>query len=127
MKLPFSAPLFIGCAAAVLTLGACANQPNNVAKRGTSATGAAHPGTIPTRNGQDSQSVAGNEVGGANGQEYRVVTGSNIPRVYNRRGYSTDSADPVEIYDENDIRFRSQTDTGNVLRTIPSATVSGPP
>ena len=55
------------------------------------------------------------------------MTGSNIPRAYNRRGYSTDSADPVEIYDENDVRFRSQTDAGNALRTIPSVAVSGTP
>ena len=61
---------------------------------------------IPTRDDRASQETKGNVVGGANGPEYRVRTGSNLPEHYNRRGYSTDSRDNSTIYDKNDIRLQ---------------------
>ena len=83
-------------------------------------------GKIPTIDGNHSTAAVGREVGGANGQETRVPTGSHIPQTYQRRGYTTDRADNSFIYDQNDIRLRSTNNTADSLRSVPGITVRGP-
>lgn len=92
-----------------------------------------HPATkvkgsniIPTRDDRNSQEVLGHDLGGANGPEYRVPTGSNIPKRYNRRGYTTDSDQNSFIIDKNDQRLRSHDNVGEAVRSIPGVNVSGP-
>ena len=80
---------------------------------------------IPTRDGRNSQSTEGSAGGVANGPEYRVPTGSQIPRHYNRRGTTTDSFGDTTIIDQNDQRFQEQNTVGGVLRTVPSLQVGG--
>ena len=87
----------------------------------------AHPGTtaIPTRDDRSSQETKGHVVGGANGPEYRVRTGSNIPEHYNRKGYSTDSRDNEFLYDKNDIRIQRSNNVADQLRDVPGVTIRG--
>ena len=80
---------------------------------------------IPTRDDRASQETKGNVVGGANGPEYRVRTGSNIPEHYDRRGYSTNSRDNSTIYDKNDFRLQHTNSVTDALRDDPSITVRG--
>ena len=80
---------------------------------------------IPTRDGRHSQDTEGNAAGVANGPEYRVPTGSQIPRKYNRRGTTTDSFDNTTIIDQNDQRFQEQDKVSEILRTDPSLQVRG--
>ncbi len=82
-------------------------------------------GQIPTRDGRHSTSADGGQVGGANGQETRVPTGSQIPQTYHRRAYTTDRSDSTFIYDKNDQRLRSTNNVGDSLRSVPGVTVSG--
>ena len=82
-------------------------------------------GTIPTRDGKRSTSADGGVVGGANGQETRVPTGSQIPQTYHRHGYTTDRSDPAFIYDKNDQRLQQSINVQDSLRTVPGVTVRG--
>ena len=93
---------------------------------GSTAKSADRTGKIPTVDGNHSTSAPGREVGGANGQETRVPTGSHIPQTYQRRGYTTDRADNTFIYDQNDIRLRSTDNTADSLRSVPGITIRGP-
>lgn len=94
-------------------------------RSGTVAKSADGTGKIPTRDGRHSTSVEGGLAGGANGQETRVPTGSNIPQTYNRRGHTTDDGNNRFIIDENDQRIRRTDNPGDILRTIPGVTVRG--
>lgn len=80
---------------------------------------------IPTRDGRNAKYVEGGAAGGADGTERAVLTGSKIPRTYNRRGYTTDSHDSQFIYDKNDIRLRSTNNVSDSLRSVPGLTVRG--
>lgn len=82
-------------------------------------------GQIPTRDDRNAQEVQGGQVGGANGTEYRVPTGSHLPRRYDRKGYTTDSQDSSFIYDQNDQRLRSTNNVGDSLRSVPGLSVRG--
>lgn len=79
----------------------------------------------PTRDDRRPQEIEGRAAGGATGPEYRVVTGSNIPQRYNRRGYTTDSRDNLFIYDQNDIRLQRTNNVADSLRDVPGLTVRG--
>lgn len=82
-------------------------------------------GNIPTRDGKRSSSSQGSQVGGANGQETRVPTGSHIPQTYHRRAYTTDRDQNTFIYDQNDQRLRGVNNVGDSLRQVPGVTVRG--
>ena len=82
-------------------------------------------GLIPNRDGRNSTSAQGGQVGGANGRETRVPTGSQIPETYHRRGYTTDRRDNTFIYDQNDQRLRQVNNVGDSLRLVPGVTVRG--
>lgn len=92
---------------------------------GTVAKTADGTGKIPTVDGLHSTSAKGGLVGGANGQETRVPTGSLIPQTYNRRGYTTDDGNNRFIIDDNDQRIRRTDNPGEILRSIPGVTVRG--
>ena len=80
---------------------------------------------LPSIDGRNSQSTEGNAAGVANGTEYRVPTGSRIPRHYNRRGTTTDTFGNSTIIDHNDQRFQEQNTPGDILRTVPGVSVRG--
>ena len=80
---------------------------------------------IPTRDGRSAKYVDGGTVGGSNAHERAVLTGSQLPRSYARRGYSTDSRDNTTIYDKNDIRLQSTNTVQDALRSDPSISVGG--
>ena len=82
-------------------------------------------GQVPSQDGRHSTSVEGSQVGGANGQETRVPTGSHIPQTYHRKAYTTDRSDNTFIYDKNDQRLRSTNNVGDSLRSVPGVTVGG--
>lgn len=82
-------------------------------------------GNIATRDGKRSTSAQGSQVGGSNGQETRVPTGSHIPQTYHRRAYTTDRDQNAFIYDQNDQRLRSVNNVGDSLRQVPGVTVGG--
>ena len=82
-------------------------------------------GQIPTRDGKRSTSADGGAVGGANGRETRVPTGSQIPQTYHRRAYTTDRSDPTFIYDKNDQRIQQTINVQDSLRSVPGVTVRG--
>lgn len=81
--------------------------------------------TIPTRDDRNSLETPGGRTGGANGPEYRVPTGSQLPHRYNRKGYSTDDDRNSFILDKNDQRIQSRNSVGETLRTVPGVTVRG--
>ena len=81
---------------------------------------------LPTRDDRNSREVTGGLVGGANGPEYRVPTGSHLPQRYHRRGYTTDSDKNSFIFDRNDQRLRSHDSVGEALRSVPGLNVTGP-
>lgn len=127
MKTFFSQSLSMLCLGSMLTLGACAtSHPVASNSHRADTAGGTASGSIPTKDGRNSQYVAGNTVGGATGQEYSVPTGSQIPRHYNRQGYTTDNPDPSFVYDQNDIRVQSQNDVSDGLRSVPGVNVGGP-
>lgn len=122
------------CVGATLLIGASAVRADDDTKthhrrhqKTTRKADAARKGTtaIPTRDDRSSQETKGHVVGGANGPEYRVRTGSNLPERYNRRGYSTDSRDSEFIYDKNDIRIQHTNNVADSLRDVPGVTVRG--
>ena len=80
---------------------------------------------IPTRDGRSAKYVDGGTVGGSDAHERAVLTGSQLPRSYDRRGYSTDSRDNTTVYDKNDIRLRSTNTVQDALRSDPSISVGG--
>ena len=80
---------------------------------------------IPTKEGRDAKYVSGGTLGGANGPEYAVPTGSHIPRAYNRRGYTTDSPFNTVIIDQNDQRFQNSDTVGGVLHQVPGVSLGG--
>ena len=124
-NLPFSY-LAVVCLTFTFTLGACANHSVADNHRRSNAPSANTSGPIPTRDGRNSQYVAGNTVGGGTGSEYSVPTGSQIPRRYNRAGYTTDAPDPAFVYDHDDIRVQSTNTVGDSLRSVPGVNVAGP-
>ena len=95
------------------------------AKAVTKVTEKSAPTTLPTRDGRNAQYSFGGQTGGSNGPEHAVLSGSHIPRTYNRRGYSTDTEDNAFIYDKNDIRLRSTLNVQDSLRSVPGVTVGG--
>ncbi len=117
--------LAITCLAFTLSLGACANHSVADNQRRSNAPSANTSGTIPTKDGRNSQYVAGNTVGGGTGSEYSVPTGSQIPRRYNRAGYTTDAPDPSFVYDHDDIRVQSTNTVQDQLRNVPGVNVAG--
>ena len=80
---------------------------------------------IPTEDGRSAHYVSGGVVGGANGQEHAVLTGSQLPRTYDRRAYSTDSRDSEFILDKNDQRLRQTNTVQDALRSVPGINVGG--
>ena len=126
MKSLFFRSLPAFCLAVTLALGACANQPTAANKNRPGTTGGTASGVIPSSDGRNAQYVAGSAAGGGNGPEYSVPTGSMLPQHYNRRGYTTDAADPAFVYDQNDVRVSNTNSVADQLRTIPGVTVSGP-
>ncbi len=125
MKHPFFPSLAVACLMFTLTLGACADHSVADTHRRSNAPSANTSGPIPTRDGRNSQYVAGNTVGGGTGSEYSVPTGSQIPRRYNRAGYTTDAPDPAFVYDHDDIRVQSTNTVGDQLRNVPGVNVAG--
>ena len=89
------------------------------------AVAAAPTAPIPTKEGRDAKYVSGGTLGGGNGPEYAVPTGSLIPRAYNRRGYTTDSPFNTFIIDQNDQRFQNSDTVQGVLRQVPGVNVGG--
>ena len=81
--------------------------------------------TIPTRDDRNSREVFGGAANGGSGPEYRVPTGSQLPKHYNRRAHTTDNEDNEYIVDKNDQRVQSKNNVGDTLRNIPGVTVSG--
>ena len=81
--------------------------------------------TIPTQDDKNSKEVAGHVTGGGNGPEYRVPTGSHIPREYNRRAYTNDTEPSTYIYDKNDQRLQESNSVQNSLRSVPGVNVGG--
>ncbi len=113
------------CLAAVFVLGACTNQSTAVTHRGPAATAASNSGRIPTADGRNAQYQPGNAIGGANGPEYAVRTGSRIPQDQNRRGYITDSPDNTYVIDQNDDRLQNAQEPSEALRLVPGLSVRG--
>jgi hypothetical protein len=57
-------------------------------------------------------------------EKYVVVTGSNIPRKVKVRRWGTDTASPVAIYDQRDIRNSGRATTEGAISTLdPSVSV----
>lgn len=135
MKTNYSLTTALFCAGAALLFGVSAVRADDDAKthhrrRHQETADKAEPAkkaitAIPTRDDRGSQETKGDVVGGANGPEYRVRTGTNLPDHYNRRGYSTDSRDNATIYDKNDIRLQHTNSVRDALRDDPSITVRG--
>ena len=82
-------------------------------------------GQIATRDGKHSTSADGGVVGGADGRETRVPTGSHIPQTYDRRGYTTNSSGNTFIYDKNDQRLQQSINVQDSLRSVPGVTIGG--
>ncbi len=132
MKMIFRRTTTFLCAGAALLAGATNLRADDTSKtkhhrrhRQEAARTTSGGHLIPTRDDRHSQETKGQRVGGANGPEYRVRTGSALPERYNRRGYSTDSRDNEFIYDQNDIRLQSKNNVGDSLRNVPGVTVRG--
>ena len=90
---------------------------------------AEHPADahIPTRDGRHGSYAPGRELGGSDGTEHAVLTGSQIPRTYQRRGYTTDAAEEHTVIDQNDIRLQTADKPSDALRRLdPSITFRGP-
>ncbi len=130
----FTAGNLAAALAITLTLAGCADQPATSSRQartsttpssGSSRAARDDRGLIPTRDNRDSTLVAGNTVGGGNGPEYRVHTGSNLPQHYNRRAYTTDTQDPSFDYDQDDIRLQSTNNVADSLRSVPGVRVNG--
>ncbi len=143
-----AAALCVGAAVALTAVSARADEPKNtddtvpkhhhkhVAKKVAHMDEASTPtrnqfekknnaAPIPTKDGRNATYSAGGPIGGSNGAEHAVLTGSQLPRSYNRRGYSTDSNDSHFIYDQNDIRLQSTNSVGDSLRSVPGVHVRG--
>jgi hypothetical protein len=57
-------------------------------------------------------------------EKYVYVTGSNIPRKIKVRRWGTDTASPVAVYDQRDIRNSGRATTEGALSTLdPSVSV----
>ena len=132
MKTTFLRTTTLLCAGAALLIGAASLRADDDTKTthrrhhreaAEKTTTGSHQ--IPTRDDRNSQETKGERVGGANGPEYRVRTGSTLPEHYHRRGYSTDSRDNEFIYDQNDIRLQSKNNVGDSLRNVPGVSVRG--
>ena len=81
----------------------------------------------PSIDGRNSTSAKTNTVGGApGGRETRVPTGTNLPKTYERKGYTSDRDPTTEIYDHNDIRFKNTDTPSEALRQVPGINVGGP-
>ena len=140
MKTTFRQTAALFCVGTALTFGAATVRADDdakprhhrrhhqeaVTKPASTESARASSGQIPTRDDRHSEATPGRPVGGANGPEYRVRTGSHIPERYNREGYSTDSRDNLFIYDKNDTRLRSTNNVGDSLRSVPGVSVSRP-
>ena len=135
MKTTFRQAFALSCTAATLLFGASALRADDDTKTThhrrhqetaqKADTGRKTITAIPTRDDRNSQETAGHVVGGANGPEYRVRTGTTLPEHYNRRAHSTDSRDNEFIYDKNDIRLQSKNNVQDSLRNVPGVTVRG--
>ena len=80
----------------------------------------------PSVDGRNSTSAKTNTVGGApSGRETRIPTGTNLPKTYERKGYTSDRDPSTNIYDRNDIRFKDSDTPGDALRQVPGITVGG--
>ena len=81
----------------------------------------------PSVDGRNSTSAKTNTVGGApGGRETRVPTGTNLPKTYERKGYTSDRDPSTNIYDRNDIRFKDSDTPSEALRQVPGINVGGP-
>ena len=81
----------------------------------------------PSIDGRNSTSAKTNTVGGApGGQETRIPTGTNLPKTYQRAGYTSNRDPSTEIYDHNDIRFKNTDSVSDALRQVPGVNVGGP-
>ncbi len=89
-------------------------------------TGHQNDAPIPTKDGRHATYAPGRELGGSDGAEHAVLTGSKIPRTYQRRGYSTDTYGDHTIIDQNDIRLQTADKPSDALRLDPSITMRGP-
>ena len=81
--------------------------------------------TIPTRDDRNSKEVSGGAAGGATGPEYRVPTGSMLPKHYDRHAHTTNTDDNTYIVDKQDQRIQDHNNLGDTLRDIPGVTVRG--
>ena len=79
----------------------------------------------PSVDGRNATSAKSRTVGGANGPETRVPTGSNLPATYQRKGYTSNLNPSTNVYDQNDIRFKNSESVGDVLRQVPGVNVGG--
>ncbi len=79
----------------------------------------------PSVDGRNATSAKNDTVGGANGQETRVPTGSHLPKTYQRKGYTTDRDPSTTIIDQNDIRFRNSDTVSDTLRQVPGVNIGG--
>ena len=82
-------------------------------------------GQIATRDGKHSTSVDGGPVGGAQGRETRVPTGSHIPQTYERRASTTNTPGNTFIFDKNDQRLQQSINVQDSLRSVPGVNVGG--
>ncbi len=80
----------------------------------------------PSVDGRNSTSAKSNTVGGASGRETRVPTGTNLPKTYQRKGYTSDRDPSTNVYDQNDIRFKNSDSVSDALRQVPGVNVGGP-
>ena len=122
----------IGAAFALSTVAARADEPNVSTAPRKHAAAKTSPTeittfttVIPTRDGKSAKYVSGGIVGGADGHENAVLTGSQLPRSYNRRAYTTDANGSAFIYDQNDIRLQSTLTVQDSLRSVPGVNVGG--
>ena len=101
------------------------NQDTTSSARTDHSTRIKGDSTIPTRDDRNSKDVFGGAANGGSGAEYRVPTGSQLPKHYNRRAHVTDNEDQDYIVDKNDQRIQSKNNVGDALRNIPGVTVRG--
>ena len=115
------------CSLAVaVALSACSTGPNTAdARSRPNGPAAVNAGRIPTQDSRGAHYQPGGVVGGANGPEYAVRTGSQLPTNQNRRAHTTDAPEDNFVYDQNDIRLQSTNSVGDSLRSVPGVNVQG--
>ncbi len=79
----------------------------------------------PSIDGRNSTSAKSDTVGGANGKETRVPTGTHLPKTYQRKSYVSDLNPSTTVIDQNDIRLQNSESVGDTLRQVPGVSVGG--